>query len=124
MIKTMGAEIRCGVEVEKGVTLEELRGQGYKAFFVAIGLQAGRKAGIPGEDAENVETGIDFLRRVNLDLLQKISGRTVVVGGGNVLRGMQEGIPDGRAWESVPVLPERAHMAAFGAGVQYQGIGG
>ena len=84
VIKEMGAEIRCNTEVGKDITLDELRAQGYKAFFVAIGLQAGRKAGIPGEDAPQVETGVDFLRRINLDHSQKIAGKTVVVGGGNV----------------------------------------
>lgn len=84
VIKAMGAEIRCGVEVGKDVTLEELRAQGYKAFYIAIGLQNGRKANIPGEDAIGVETGVDFLRRANLDQGQKLAGKTVVVGGGNV----------------------------------------
>lgn len=84
VIQAMGAELRCGVEIGKDITLEELRGQGYKAFFVAIGLQGGRKAGIPGEDAEGVETGVDFLRDVNLNAEKKLSGKTIVVGGGNV----------------------------------------
>ena len=84
VIKTMGAEIRCGVEIGKDITLDELREQGYKAFFVAIGLQGGRKVGVPGEDAIGVETGVDFLRRINLDTTQKISGKTIVIGGGNV----------------------------------------
>lgn len=84
VIKTMGAEIRCGVEIGKDITLDELRKQGYKAFFVAIGLQGGRKVGIPGEDALGIETGVDFLRRINLDTEQKISGKTIVIGGGNV----------------------------------------
>lgn len=84
IIKEMGAEIKCGIEVGKDITLEELRKQGYKAFFVAIGLQGGRKAGVKGENASNVETGVDFLRRINLDSSQKISGKTIVIGGGNV----------------------------------------
>jgi NADPH-dependent glutamate synthase beta subunit-like oxidoreductase len=84
VIKTMGAEIRCGVEIGKDITLDELREQGYKAFFVAIGLQGGRKVGLPGEDAIGIETGVDFLRRINLDTEQRISGKTVVIGGGNV----------------------------------------
>lgn len=84
IIRTMGAEIRCGIEVGKDITLDELRSEGYKAFYVAIGMQGGRLAGVPGEDAEGVETGVDFLRRVNLDTSQKLTGKTVVVGGGNV----------------------------------------
>ncbi|MBQ3356077.1 MAG: FAD-dependent oxidoreductase [Oscillospiraceae bacterium] len=84
IIEQMGAEIRCGVEVGKDVTLDELRAQGFKAFFVAIGLQGGRKAGVPGEDGPGVESGVDFLKRVNQDNAQTLSGDVVVVGGGNV----------------------------------------
>ncbi len=82
VIKAMGAEIRCGVEVGKDVTFDELRAEGYKAFFVAIGMQAGRKAGIPGE--ELAWSGVDFLREANKTQAQLLSGKTVVIGGGNV----------------------------------------
>ena len=84
IIESMGAEIRCGVEVGKDVTLDELRKQGYKAFYVAIGLQGGRLAGVPGEDAEGVLSGVDFLRRTNLDGAMDLAGDVVVIGGGNV----------------------------------------
>ncbi len=84
IIRRMGAEIKCGVEVGKDVTLDELRAQGYKAFYVAIGLQGGRLAGVPGEDAEGVESGVSFLRRINQDNSVCLGGDTVVVGGGNV----------------------------------------
>ena len=84
IIEQMGAEIRCGVEVGKDITIEELRKQGYKAFYIAIGLQGGRKAGVPGEDAKGVESGVSFLRRINQDMSIRLSGDTVVVGGGNV----------------------------------------
>ena len=80
----MGAEIRCGVEVGKDITIEELRKQGYKAFYIAIGLQGGRLAGVPGEDSTGVESGVSFLRRINQDESIKLNGDTVVVGGGNV----------------------------------------
>ena len=84
IIEQMGAEIRCGVEVGKDITIEELRKQGYKAFYIAIGLQGGRVAGVPGEDAKGVESGVSFLRRINQDLSIRLNGDTVVVGGGNV----------------------------------------
>ena len=84
VIKAMGVEIRCGVEVGKDVTIPELREQGYKAFYIAIGCQGGRKAGVPGEDTEGVMTAVDFLRTVGLDESYGVSGRAVVVGGGNV----------------------------------------
>ena len=84
VIREMGVEIRCGVEVGKDVTLDELRAEGYKAFYVAIGAQGGRKTGVPGEDAEGVQTGVEFLRKVNLDHTLRLQGDVVVVGGGNV----------------------------------------
>ena len=91
IIEKMGAEIRCGVEVGKDVTLDELREQGYKAFYIAIGMQGGRKANVPGEDAVGVESGIGFLKRMNIatdgtELPKELhmDGDVVVVGGGNV----------------------------------------
>lgn len=84
VIKAMGVEIKCGIEVGKDVTIQQLRSQGYKAFYVAIGCQGGRKAGIPGEDAEGVMTAVDFLRTVGGDESYPVSGKAVVVGGGNV----------------------------------------
>ena len=84
VIRAMGVEIKCGVEVGKDVTIQQLRDEGYKAFYIAIGCQGGRMAGIPGEDAEGVMTAVDFLRTVGADENYKVTGRTVVVGGGNV----------------------------------------
>ena len=84
IIEKMGARIECGVDVGKDVTLDDLRARGFKAFYIAIGLQGGRLAGVPGEDAEGVVTGVDFLRKVNQDPSVKLSGDVVVVGGGNV----------------------------------------
>lgn len=84
VMKEMGVEIKTGVEVGKDVTIQQLREQGYKAFYIAIGCQGGRKAGIPGEDAEGVMTAVDFLRTVADNHDYKVSGKTVVVGGGNV----------------------------------------
>ena len=84
VIRQMGVEFKCGVEVGKDVTIQQLRDQGYKGFFVAIGMQGGRLAGVPGEDAKGVETGVDFLRRINQDHSVRLQGQTVVVGGGNV----------------------------------------
>ncbi len=84
ILKEIGVEFKTGVEVGKDVTLDELRKQDYKAFFVAVGAQGGRMLGIDGEDAEGVVTGVDFLKDVNLDKGVKLSGKTIVIGGGNV----------------------------------------
>ena len=79
----MGVEIRCGVEVGKDLTIDELRRQGYKAFYIAIGCQGGRMAGIPGEEADGVMTAVDFLRKVGEQEAYPVQGRAVVIGGGD-----------------------------------------
>ncbi len=85
VLREMGVEFKCGVEVGKDVTIENLRAQGYKAFYIAIGAQGGRKTGVLGEDAEGVLTGVEFLHTANTtENPHLLSGRTVVVGGGNV----------------------------------------
>ncbi len=84
VLREMGVDIKLGVEVGKDITLAELRKQGYKAFYIAIGCQGGRGIGVPGEDAEGVMKGVDLLHEVTDDESYKISGDTVVIGGGNV----------------------------------------
>lgn len=84
IIKKMGVEIKTGIEVGKDVSLDELRKQGYKAFYIAIGCQGGRKSGIPGEDSEGVMSAVEFLRTALEDETYPVKGKTVVIGGGNV----------------------------------------
>lgn len=84
VLKELGVEFKTGVEVGKDISLKDLRNQGYEAFYLAIGAQAGRKIGIEDEDAEGVITGVDFLRNVNLGEDVKLKGNVVVIGGGNV----------------------------------------
>ena len=84
VIRQLGVEIRCGVEVGKDVTIEDLREQGYKGFYAAIGCQRGRKPGISGENAEGAYTAVDFLRKAGGSESFPLEGDVVVVGGGNV----------------------------------------
>ena len=85
VLKTMGVEFRFGIDVGSDVTIQQLRDEGYKAFYIAIGARGGRMAGVPGEDAKGVMSGIEFLNKVNKDEKHmKLSGKTVVIGGGNV----------------------------------------
>ena len=84
VLRALGVEFHCGVEVGRDVTIPELREQGYKGFYVAIGLQSGGKLGVPGEDAEGIKAGIELMREVNLEGKKSLSGRVVVIGGGNI----------------------------------------
>jgi len=84
VLKTMGVEFKTGVEVGKDTTIPKLREEGYKAFYLAIGLQGGRKTNVPGEEAEGVVSGVEFLRNLKNSPSLRLEGDVVVVGGGNV----------------------------------------
>jgi len=84
VLRQLGVEFKTGVEVGKDVTLESLRGLGFKAFYLAVGASKGAKLSVPGEELGGVMSGIDFLRKVNQGQRPEIGGRVAVIGGGNV----------------------------------------
>ncbi len=83
IMREMGVEIKTGVQVGKDITLNQLRAQGYKAFYIAIGCSAGRRPGVPGDEAEGTMTAIEYLHEANTGSTS-YTGKVVVVGGGNV----------------------------------------
>lgn len=84
ILREMGVEFKCGVEVGKDVTIQQLRDEGYKGFYVAIGAQKSAPIGVPGETLANVYGGVDFLREVNLGNQPFVGKTCAVIGGGNV----------------------------------------
>ena len=84
ILRAMGVEFKCGVEVGKDVTLQQLRDEGYKGFYLAIGAQKSAPVGVPGEELKNVWGGVDFLRQVNLGKKPFVGKKCAVIGGGNV----------------------------------------
>ena len=84
ILRELGVEFRTGVEVGKDITLDALRADGYKAFYLGIGASRGTSVGCKGDDLAGVFTGIDFLREVNLGKTPEIGKKVAVIGGGNV----------------------------------------
>jgi len=84
VIRQMGVEFRTGVEIGKDITISDLRKQGYKAFFVAVGSHKSRKLGVEGEELEGVYAGVELLRDINLGTKVNLGNRVAVIGGGNV----------------------------------------
>ena len=84
ILREMGVEFKTGVAVGKDITLDQLRNQGFEAFYLAIGAQGSRTIGIEGEQSDGVISGIDFLRDINLLKNPELKGKTIVIGGGNV----------------------------------------
>ncbi len=84
VLKELGVEFKCGVEVGKDVTIQQLRAQGFEAFYLGIGAQKAAPMGIPGEELQGVFGGIDFLRKVNAGEKPELGSKVAVIGGGNV----------------------------------------
>lgn len=84
LIRDMGVTMKTGVEVGKNKTIPQLRKEGFKVFFIAIGAQESLRLGIEGEDMEGVYRGLDYLRQVNLGKRLKLGKKVAVIGGGNV----------------------------------------
>ena len=83
VLRKLGVEIKCGVNVGEDVTIDELRKQGYKAFYIAIGCQGGRRPGVANDDAEGTDIAVSYLRK-SYEKREDFTGDVVVVGGGNV----------------------------------------
>lgn len=84
VLKELGVDICCGVEVGKDETIAGLRAKGYEAFYLAIGAQKGAALGLPNEELPNVMNGVTYLSLANSKKATGTSGRVIVVGGGNV----------------------------------------
>lgn len=84
IIKDMGVTIQCGVEVGKDITISDLKKQGYKAFYVAIGCQGGKRPGVANDEAEGTEIAVNYLHDAYEHQDKEFTGDVVVIGGGNV----------------------------------------
>jgi NADPH-dependent glutamate synthase beta subunit-like oxidoreductase len=81
-ILDMGVMTRMNCKVGKDVTIDDLRKE-FDAFFWGLGAQSGNPLEAPGGNALNVVTGVAFLRAFNEGRLQHLSGRVLVIGGGD-----------------------------------------
>ena len=84
ILAELGVQFKTGVTVGQDVTLDALRAEGFKAFYLAAGASRGAKLRCPGEELPGVMSGIDFLRAVNLGEAPEIGKAVAVIGGGNV----------------------------------------
>ena len=84
VIEKLGVKIKTNVEFGKDITLKSLKKDGYNSLFMATGLHGSRALGVRGEDLDGVLKGVDFLRDTALGKAKKLSGKVIVIGGGNV----------------------------------------
>ena len=81
-IVAMGVEVRLNTRIGVDVHLKDLEA-GFDAVLLAIGCKAGLALPVPGANAPNCISGVAFLEAFNQGRLKSVSGRVVVVGGGD-----------------------------------------
>jgi formate dehydrogenase major subunit len=83
-VTRLGGRIVCGQGLGRDFTIDDLQLQGFDAILIAIGCYDTNKLGIPGEDADGVIDGLEYLRTATLGLPypDHAGKRVVVIGGG------------------------------------------
>ena len=81
-IVDMGVEVKLKTRVGVDIPMKDIEKQ-YDAILFAIGCKSGRALPVPGADAPNCITGVAFLEAFNQGRLKAVSGRVVVIGGGD-----------------------------------------
>jgi NADH-quinone oxidoreductase subunit F len=83
-LEESGVEIRTNTRIGRDIKFDDLRRQGYKAVFLAIGAHKSRGLEIEGQDSEGVVDALDLLWKVNTQKKVEIGSNVGVIGGGNV----------------------------------------
>jgi len=65
-ILALGVRVRLNTTLGRDFTIPDLFKRGFKAVFLAVGAQNGKKMNVPGEDITGVFQAIDFLKEINL----------------------------------------------------------
>ena len=84
VVTRLGVEIELNTALGRDFSIDELFGKGYKAVYLALGAHKGIELGVPGEKADGVRQGVDFLREVNLTGMTRVGRKVAIIGGGNV----------------------------------------
>ena len=83
-IKSLGIEIKTGIEFGKDLSLIELKQQGYKAVFIGIGADIPSTYNLSNEECNKVYKSNYILKEYNAKRIVKDLGKVIVIGGGNV----------------------------------------
>jgi NADPH-dependent glutamate synthase beta subunit-like oxidoreductase/Pyruvate/2-oxoacid:ferredoxin oxidoreductase delta subunit len=81
-ITNMGVDVQTKTKIGVDISLEQVE-KDYDAVVFAMGAQSGRALPIEGADAINCITGVAFLAAFNEGRLKHVSGKVLVIGGGD-----------------------------------------
>ena len=83
-IKDLGINVKTKTRLGKDLAVDDLKRQGFKAVFIAVGAWQSLKLNIPGLDLNGVLYALPLLQDMNKGKGAKLDGKVLIVGGGNV----------------------------------------
>ncbi len=83
-ILALGVTLRLSTPLSPSFGLAELKGQGFEAVFLSVGVSKGRDLDVPGVELDGVVKAVDYLLNVNQGYRMNLGRRVVVIGGGFV----------------------------------------
>jgi len=83
-VLALGPELKLGQRAGTDFTIDGLFEQGYKAVYLATGLQKSAEVDLPGGDLDGVTRAVEMLRELNLGGAPAVGEKVVVIGGGDV----------------------------------------
>lgn len=120
-ILSLGVDLKVDSAIGRDFTIADLKKQGYRAVFLAIGAHKSRDLQIEGIQLDGVLRAVDFLLNVNLGYRVELGSKVIVIGGGNVaidvarIAARQEKIDVGHVTEVAEALDVARSAVRFGA---------
>ena len=120
-ILSLGVELKLNTAIGRDFTISDLKKQGFRSVFIAIGSHKSRDLQIKGVELDGVFRAVDFLLNVNMGYRVDIGQKVVVIGGGNVAIDVartvarQEKVEVGHVTEVAEALDVARSAVRFGA---------
>jgi formate dehydrogenase (NADP+) beta subunit len=120
-ILSLGVELKLNTAIGRDFSIGDLKRQGFRSVFVAIGSHKSRDLQIKGVELDGVLRAVDFLLNVNMGYRVEIGRKVVVIGGGNVAIDVartvarQEKVDVGHVTEVAEALDVARSAVRFGA---------
>jgi len=113
-IKNLGVEIKTNTPIGKDLSLDDVMKQGFKAAFIAVGIQRILKLNLPGLDLAPIHYALSFLQDVNMGKKVQLGSKVSIIGGGNVaIDTARAAIRLGAKEVNLACLESREQMPAF-----------
>jgi heterodisulfide reductase subunit A len=83
-VLALGVDLKLGQRAGADFTVDGLFDDGFRAVYLATGLQKSAEVELPGDDLDGVTRAVELLRELNLGGTPAVGDKVVVIGGGDV----------------------------------------